>query len=183
MTTPRKEQSRGVSHANLTVQDAFHETVHNTPGIVPKQLAAAANIRYRELLDMANPYSGRKPRAHEVAPVINATFLLSGVRCCLIADVIERQIGRIAFALPTHAGQADAELVAKVGRVAKEFGEVLERLPLALDGHITQADADAIRKEWEDLVSVGAELMASIDAGVCKPAVPAAAEFPRQVQR
>lgn len=80
-----------------------------------------------------------------------------------ILDAIEREVGRVAFVLPTavHAGHAD--VIAHTATVVHEFGEALARVSQSLaDGTITDAERQSIDREIGDVHATLASLQALI---------------------
>lgn len=170
MTTPRKAAPRGEVPGNLlTVQDAIYETVHNTAGLHAKALAPAMNVSHRDLLDIADPYRKRKLRAEEVPTLINATFLVSGVRCYLVLDVLERMVGRVAIPLPTVAADRRDDLEQAM-RAIREFGEQQQRyVDVLQDGTVTEAEAATYEREADEAIAAIAAMKARVRSQVPAP--------------
>jgi hypothetical protein len=178
MSGLRKRANRGEVPANVeTLQDAIYETVHNTAGVEPKQLAEAARMRYRDLLDIANPYAQRRLRAEEIAPLVNGTFLVSGVRCYLVLDVLERMVDRVSFQVPRGASaecktQADAVL---------QFGEYLQEAAEAgADRRYSAEEIASIERAAEDVVRA---VMAHVEVVKASAAIATAPASLRSVAR
>lgn len=74
-----------------------------------------------------------------------------------IADAIEAEIGRFALPLPMlPCDVPDQELGMHMGRVSKEFGEVItEAAVRAADGDVSARDLRAIEEQWGQLVAAG----------------------------
>lgn len=68
----------------------------------------------------------------------------------------------------TEARSADAELILTTQRVVTAFSELLEQVSEAIenDGRILPDEAERIRREWEDLKSVGEGFVSACERGL-----------------
>lgn len=74
-----------------------------------------------------------------------------------ILDAAEAEFGRFALPMPQLAGDVpDEELAHHLGRLSKEFGDVLtETAQRASDGDISDRDLRAVEEQWGQLVAAG----------------------------
>lgn len=152
MTTARKHAPKGeVPGKVVSIEDAVHETVHNTLGVHPKALADAMGLPHRTLLDIADQMRPRSLRAAEVPLLINGTFLLTGTRNYLVLDVIEQAVGRVGVVPPAAAvGPRDEHAMALV--TMREFVQQQQHyLAVMDDGQVTEAEAASYEREANEL--------------------------------
>lgn len=70
-------------------------------------------------------------------------------------DTIETLFGRTAWTIPTVENTDPVPIMAKAGRLSKEFSEVIETAARAMaDGRLDRDETDQLLKEVEDLLLV-----------------------------
>lgn len=154
----------------ISVQDAITATVHDTPEVHVKALADAMRLPYRVLLEIADPFRQRRLRAEEIAPLVNGTFLLSGLHNYLLLDVLERSVDRIAFPIPRGASAGERTQA----KAVTEFGEYLmESAAASADRVITADEAARVRQQATEAT---AAIWAHVEA--CETAAGVASSAP-----
>lgn len=169
MTTPRKGATRGEIPLNLTVDEAVAETVHRTPGFHPKEVAALIGRTHRYVLDVADELRDAELKVSEIAPLVN------GTGNPLVLDVIERQVGRVAYDVPI-IDPSDADVMTRCASVLKETSDVVREIAgcagtatianqtIDLPRVITTIDAARIRREGEEAIRAILSAVAFVDA-------------------
>lgn len=78
-----------------------------------------------------------------------------------IADAIEAELGRFALPLPQLGGEVpDQELAHHLGRLSKEFGEVMiDAATRAADGDVSDRDVRSVAEQWGQVVAAGDAFM------------------------
>lgn len=147
MTTPRKDATRGECPSNVdTVDEAIAETIHRTPGHHPKAIADAIGKSHRYVLDIADELRDARLKVNELVPVVRATGNT------LIVDVIERQLGRVAYDLPTVDAD-DTDVMKRCAAVMKETADVIAELAKAPKGGAwSKRDVCRLEREGEEAV-------------------------------
>jgi regulatory protein CII len=70
-------------------------------------------------------------------------------------DTVEALFGRTAFVIPTMKSTDPVPVMAKAGKLSKEFSDVIEETSLAMaDGHLDGDEIEKLTKEVEDLLLV-----------------------------
>lgn len=170
-----KSSAKILAKDSPSLRDALYHTVHDATGGA-KALADLIGVRHGYLLDAVNPdRDDVQFQLRLAAPLMNATQALDGVRCCLIADVIERQIGRVAFPLPTGAN-----LDAAQANAVLQFGEYLtESAAATSDSTVTPAEAERCEKQGQDAIAAICACVANMRQRAGLPAI----DGPRVIAR
>jgi len=159
VTTPRKGAIRGEVAPNLvTVDEAVAETVHRTPGWHPKAIAAVLGRTHRYVLDIADEMRDAELKASEIAPLVN------GTGNTLVLDVLEHQVGRVAYQLPA-VGSSCRDALQQCAVVLKETSDVVRELAVcAVDRVITPAEAAGIERESHQAIAAILAALATVRA-------------------
>jgi len=121
-THNRKACRQGRRCDARSLGDALYCTVHHSD-VEAKQLAERLGIRYGYLLDAANPdREDAQFQLRLLLPLVVATGRTE------ILDYLEREVGRVAFAVPTAADPAQADLFDGLAVAMRELGEDAEAL-------------------------------------------------------
>jgi hypothetical protein len=109
---------------------AIHVTVHGARGVA-KAIAMALGKPYEHVTDLANPSARVALKAYEIPALVRATD------CYAILDVLEHEVGRVAFRLPSpKPGMFDA-LHEGLGRTLRHVGSFVEKHGEAMkDGRV-----------------------------------------------
>ena len=146
------------SSAQITVQEAVTATVHHTHDVEgrhvpPKAIAQGMNVSTAHLYEIADESRPIKAKADELPSLV----LSSGN--FLVLDVIERAVGRVAFAVP--ACHRAGDVLALTAKAAKEFGAFLQEIATDdADGKWTTAEIARLRRQRDYLFAAVSAAMA-----------------------
>lgn len=91
--------------------------------------------------------------------------LTAATRNFALLDYIERQVGRVAIAIPEGVGRGD--VFERTADVMRELGEAIEAIRCSLaDGRVETCEAARVQKEIADLQQAAAALQACVLAQV-----------------
>ena len=160
-THNRKACRQGRRCDARSLGDALYCTVHHSD-VEAKQLAERLGIRYGYLLDAANPDREEAQfQLRLLLPLVVATGRTE------ILDYLEREVGRVAFAVPTAADPAQADLFDGLAMAMRELGEDAEALRQAVaDGRVTRDEAERFGAEVDETIAALAKLKALVTAKV-----------------
>lgn len=112
------------------LQLAIYQTIHGRRGD-SKIIADALGIKPNAVLELADPLRRVPLKVHQVVPMVRAT------NCYAIPDLIDQELGRVAFSLPSvnpHAEEMNRELA----RDVTAFGEFLRENGMALEDGVIE---------------------------------------------
>jgi hypothetical protein len=160
MTTPRKGALRGeIAPNQMTVDEAVADTVHRTPGCHPKSIANDIGRSYRYVLDIADEMRDAELKVSEIGPLVLSTGNP------LVLDVIEHQVGRVAYRLPAVTATC-RDALRQCASVLRETSDVATALAdVAEDGLITEREVARIEHEAEQAIVAILEALATVNAG------------------
>ena len=128
----------------MTLLETIHDMViaHN-----PKAIAEELNKPYSTFMREINPNDqGAKFGVTELVLVTRITSDFTAL------DQIERQLGRVAFKVPT-ALPSHKEINKEINATIKEFSDLLQEITISMeDGTITGEELDRCRKEAYELI-------------------------------
>lgn len=148
------------SEKNLpsSTQQAIFDTIHNTPGIPPKQIAGSLDISYKHLLNSCNPNQPFKFSSRHLLPLMQVT------KNYQILKFLAYKTNYFIFKVPDKRHRSAGGALSIYFRIGKEQ----ERLLVLLNQYFAQngtEDPDSMERIdgviWE-LINNLAELRAAI---------------------
>ncbi len=156
-TVGRKACRSGKRCEIRSLGDAIYHAVHHSDVPTPT-LAERLGVRLGYLCDAANP---DRDTAQFQARLIVPITLLTGDFTML--DYLEREVGRVAFAVPQSPAGEHADLFTALAEAMRELGEDAESLRIAVDdGTITSEEAEAFEREADETIAAIARMKAIV---------------------
>ncbi len=158
MSTQNRKACRQGRRCDLrSLGEAIHCLVHHSD-LDARQIAERLGVRYGYLLDAANP--DREDTQFQARLVVPLTVLTGRYD---LMDYLEREVGRVAFAVPQSPAGEHADLFTALAEAMRELGEDAERLRLAVDdGTITSDEAEAFEHEADETIAAIARMKAIV---------------------
>ncbi|HEY1099728.1 MAG TPA: phage regulatory CII family protein [Myxococcota bacterium] len=123
----------------------------------PKEVASAMNVSLSLVYKWCEGKTGNPlDRVAELVDATGSTVPLSWLCTRAQGSFLPR---------PPPVPADDARLVDDTRRMLKEFSDVLSAMTAAfLDGHVSDAEAKLIRREWEELLPIAEGLVRACEA-------------------
>lgn len=134
--------------SNIAFQRLAREILdRHTQGTVQskKEVAARLEVGYRGFMHWTS-------RTRNF-PAVNLARFCTALNDFTLLDELERQAGRVSFAIPTGEKCLDAEYLDMVQKLVKEVGEALQELARTLEDHVVRpSELERTLPELDDVI-------------------------------